>query len=313
LKTEDFVRQRSGEVLQRVNKFLNSIFANPIVTKEIKQRTRSMKFALTLAGWLLLITVFSFIFLKNFAKEFVEVEIYKTNAIGFQIFLIILLTAFFGMLMVILTSQAIAKERENQTLDILLSTTMSNFEIVIGKMIAAAGEVIILFFATFPVYALLYLYGLMKFQDILGMFVYIFVLILFYGSLGLLMSTVLKKSISATVAVIVLVVVIVLISYISVVALSDVISALPSQPTRKDDLIKLLLTSLSPLFALVEYIFTQIGRGDLFFTYGYKVKGYQVHFLLCLIGTFINIALSSYFLNPLRRGFFRKKARAKGV
>lgn len=153
----------------------------------------------------------------------------------------------------------------------------------------------------------------MKFQDILGMFVYIFVLILFYGSLGLLMSTVLKKSISATVAVIVLVVVIVLISYISVVALSDVISALPSQPTRKDDLIKLLLTSLSPLFALVEYIFTQIGRGDLFFTYGYKVKGYQVHFLLCLIGTFINIALSSYFLNPLRRGFFRKKARAKGV
>ncbi|ACM59202.1 ABC-2 family transporter [Caldicellulosiruptor bescii] len=303
-------KQGSEKVLKNIKRFMMAIFSNPIVTKEIKQRTRGLKFSFTIAGWLLLMTLFTIMFLTSYAKPVVVVSSYRGFFTTFCILLIFLFAGFFGLLVVILSSQAIAKEKENQTLDILLSTPLTNFEIVVGKMIAAAGEAVILFFSAVPILVLLYFYGITSMGNILLIMLYVFVLILFYGSLSLLLSTVIKKSIAATVIVVSIVIASTIFSYFIFLTGAQVLVANSPQPGKAQNFWSLISISLSSAFSLIELISIRLNSAPAaFFQYSYKIKGYQIHLIICIVGTILNIYLSALFLSPLRRiRIFRRKS-----
>jgi len=310
LKIREIIsKQGSEEVLKNIKRFLTAIFSNPIVTKEIKQRTRGLKFSFTIAGWLLLMTLFTIMFLKSYTRSVVVISRYRSFVESFCVFLIFLFAGFFGLLVVILCSQAIAKEKENQTLDILLSTPLTNFEIVVGKMIAAAGEALILFFSAVPILVLLYFYGITSMGNILLIMLYVFVIILFYGSLSLLLSTLIKKGIAATVIVVSIVIASTIFSYFIFVTGAQTFVSNSPQPGKTQNFWNLLSISLSSTFALIEFTIVRLNSDmPAFFPYHYKIRGYQIHLIICIVGTILNIFLSALFLSPLRRiRIFRRK------
>jgi ABC-2 type transport system permease protein len=98
-----------------------------------------------------------------------------------------------------LTGGALAGERERQTLDLLLVTRLSAGEVVFGKLAAAVGFAGLLVMATLPLYGLLFLFGGVSLVA-LGRTLVVYAATLFFvGSIGILWSTVLKKTVAAIV------------------------------------------------------------------------------------------------------------------
>lgn len=99
-----------------------------------------------------------------------------------------------------LTGASLAGERERQTLDLLLVTRLSAFEVVVGKLMAALGFAALLLVASLPLYGVLFLFGGVSLVA-LGRTILVYLATLFFvGSIGILWSTMLKRSVAAIVA-----------------------------------------------------------------------------------------------------------------
>lgn len=99
-----------------------------------------------------------------------------------------------------LTGAALAGERERQTLDLLLVTRLTAFEVVWGKLLAALGFAFLLMVASLPLYGVLFLFGGVS-MAALGRTILIYLATLYFvGGLGIFWSTVLKRSVAAIVA-----------------------------------------------------------------------------------------------------------------
>lgn len=93
-----------------------------------------------------------------------------------------------------LSSTAICSEREKQTLDILLSSKLTPFQIIIGKVSASSLRVIILIISTMPLYAIGAIIGVVKISNILSLIVFFIVNTIFVSSIGVFVSTYIKTS-----------------------------------------------------------------------------------------------------------------------
>lgn len=287
------------------------VFINPIVKKEIKQRTRGIKFPATLGGYLLGFTLILWYILSSIMNDTVDVSMARGNFQGVYIFITFLIAAYFGLIIVILCAQAIAKERENQTLDILLSTKMSSFEIVVGKMIAAIGELLIVFISTLPVLVLLYLYSFLGIIELLEIFSYLFIMLLFFGSIGILMSALLKRSMGATVLTLIIIGVLTIGGFIGLLIVERMANQIAAQQnTNIFDFWRLVLSSLSPVLALVEFLNKNMNFMGIW-KYHYQIKGYQIHLIICVVGTILNCYLTTIILDPLRGLKRAKKNKVK--
>lgn len=99
-----------------------------------------------------------------------------------------------------LTGASLAGERERQTLDLLLVTRLSAFEVVFGKLMAALGFAVLLLVASLPLYGVLFLFGGVSLTA-LGRTIIVYLATLYFiGGIGILWSTVLKRSVAAIVA-----------------------------------------------------------------------------------------------------------------
>lgn len=99
-----------------------------------------------------------------------------------------------------LTGAALAGERERQTLDLLLVTRLSAFELVFGKLMAALGFAVLLLVASLPLYGVLFLFGGVSLAS-LGRTLLVYLATLYFvGAIGILWSSILKRSVAAIVA-----------------------------------------------------------------------------------------------------------------
>lgn len=99
-----------------------------------------------------------------------------------------------------LTGASLAGERERQTLDLLLVTRLSSFEVVFGKLMAALGFAVLLLVASLPLYGVLFLFGGVSLIA-LGRTIIVYLATLYFiGGIGIFWSTVLKRSVAAIVA-----------------------------------------------------------------------------------------------------------------
>lgn len=107
---------------------------------------------------------------------------------GFQLGLIILIVP-------ALTGGAISSERERQTLDLMLVTKMSTLSIIVGKLVSSLLVVLLLIVASLPVFAILMYYGNVTIINLLAMFGFFMVTACTVGSISILLSTVIKKTV----------------------------------------------------------------------------------------------------------------------
>lgn len=172
---------------------------NPVYKKELKISMRTIKVALTLLAYNGLLAVIGLIaFYAVFQNA-------RYGGINYEDILMLyaLLTAMeFGMILFVIpayTSSAISGERERQTLEILLTTSMKPIQIIWGKLLSSISTVLLLVFSSLPVLSLVFTIGGVSVGDLAKYVVMIVVTAVFAGSIGLLFSVLFKRTTISTV------------------------------------------------------------------------------------------------------------------
>ncbi|MEK5230921.1 ABC transporter permease subunit [Lysinibacillus sp. FSL K6-0232] len=173
---------------------------NPVLVKELKLRFRSFKsfsglmfylavICLFVAGFLLLTTEFT-------GRGFFRPEM---SFIMFTI-LTILQMALVLFITPSLTAGAISSEREKQTLNILLTTTQSSTQIIVGKLLSSVAFLVLMLIAGLPLYSLVFLFGGVSPSQLASIVFFYLVTVVAIGSVGVMFSTITKRTIVAMIA-----------------------------------------------------------------------------------------------------------------
>ena len=301
---------------------------NPVYVKETKLRVRNIKFALTILFYNLIligIAVFGFEVLFNSGmNDYVN---YGT-AIGLYVALVVLESVMVGFLVPSFTAGRIAGEREKQTLEILLTTTMKPSEIVWGKLMASISMVLLLVVSSLPVISIVFTIGGLALVDLLQFVVLVFVAALLMGSIGVWASTAIKKTVPATVFTFAGIVVLCGVTAIldgviyiigNIFAMNvNHVSGLAASSATLHLGPALLILLINPVVTLIEMLMCQFSGHGLIVTLERTFGGgipdivvdhWFVISLICqLVLTFFIMKLAAKLLDPLRV----KKSRKKG-
>ena len=175
-----------------------------ISVKELRGRMRGRRAFVIITIHLLLVAGFAWMvetlmertLTTNFGSTFSA-----SADIGRALFvaMLILLTLIVLVLAPASTAGAISLEREKQTLDLLTTTPISSLAIVLGKLLSALSWILLLLLASIPVTALVFTFGGVGPDDMVKGYVVLLVTALFYGSVGLFVSALVKRTQAATV------------------------------------------------------------------------------------------------------------------
>ena len=176
-------------------------------SKELRGRMRGPRAFIALTFYLALLagfTVMIYLLQRQAAASqaaFGGGNPYVSAQIGQAVFMTLL---FLQVLLVVFlapaaTSGAISLEREKQTLDLLTATPVSTLAIVLGKLASALAFVVVLILASIPLTAVVFVFGGVAPEDILRGYVVLLVTALGFGSVGILLSSMTRRTQSATV------------------------------------------------------------------------------------------------------------------
>lgn len=168
---------------------------NPILYKELRINMRTSKFPLILALYNLVLSSVAILMLASvqnslnsgFIIEYGDLlEIF--DVLGWiQCILICLIIP-------VTTACSIAGEKDRQTFDLLLTTTIHPFRIIIGKLIASICTTLLLVLSSIPILSLAFILGGMRWEYILYFAIMSVVISIFVGSIGILCSAISKTT-----------------------------------------------------------------------------------------------------------------------
>ena len=172
---------------------------NPVCRKESRLRVRSVKFALTMLLYnLFLLGIALFGFEMAFNVHWNN-HVDYSGATFIYLVLISLETTLVVFMVPAFTAGSLAGEREKQTLDILLTTVMTPWQIIIGKLTSSISIVLLLVGSSLPVLSLVFTVGGVGLPDLFQFVIVIFIIAFFIGSIGVLASSMFQKTVHATV------------------------------------------------------------------------------------------------------------------
>lgn len=173
---------------------------NPVYKRETMVSARSFKLALILLvfnGILALVALLNMY--STLAQVRLTAEIQYSSFLDLYVFVAVLEFVMLIFIMPALTAGSISGERERQTLDLMLTTRMTPAQIVLGKMMASLGTMSLMIISSFPILAMVFVYGGVTVHDIAKLLLCYVASALFIGSLGICCSAVFKKSTLSTV------------------------------------------------------------------------------------------------------------------
>ena len=168
---------------------------NPVYKRETTVRSRSLRMPLIIFAFN---GVLALAALLNMYQTIAQVR--SSATIQYSTFLDLyafVATLEFLLLMFImpaLTSGSISGERERQTLELLFTTHMSPNDIIMGKLLSAVEQLLVLVVSSLPIVLLTFVYGSVDFRD-LTLLLICFTIVAFYaGGIGMLFSSLLRRS-----------------------------------------------------------------------------------------------------------------------
>ncbi len=177
---------------------------NPILRKELMVGSRSIKMSLALMGVNAFLTFIVLIVIVVASLES-SYSGYDYSSLG-SLFPILscIECGMLSLIVPVITSGSISGEREKQTLDIMLTTPISPLAIAFGKLEAAMMVVMMYIITSVPVMAIAFVLGGMSWWALVGLFVMLLSIGIYVGSVGVFCSSLVKKSILATILTIVI-------------------------------------------------------------------------------------------------------------
>lgn len=173
---------------------------NPILKKDLKVTSRSMRLSWGITayeGIILLILIFSLNIFENLSTSFYDAENYYSRLVTLFPILSIAQIVIVGLIIPIMTASSISGEKERQTFDIMLTTSMTPFAIIAGKLFSAVSRVLLFVLASIPLMSIAFIYGGMSWLTLLYFLIAVTLYACFAGSIGILSSTICRKSITA--------------------------------------------------------------------------------------------------------------------
>lgn len=284
---------------------------NPVLLKELKVKMRSWKAALLIGSYNLVLLLLTIFIMRLTVNNDIGVPTQST-IFGTYAFLV---AAQFGLITLIapaLTAGAISGEREKQTLDILLSTTLNHGSIITGKLFSSLSQIILLLVSSAPVFSIIFLYGGIGLAQLLQVYLFFIVIAITLGSVGIFFSTFIKKSTAANV----LTYAVVVFLYLGTILISVFYVQLVIAPNyvNKPYNETFWVFNLNPAIALVSLVIDQFQEGAGRIIPGLTLTVQQGKLHLWHINVIFNICLSAFLLfissiklNPVKRKWFKRK------
>jgi ABC-type transport system involved in multi-copper enzyme maturation permease subunit len=173
---------------------------NPVYKREITVSSRSFRLALILV---LFNCILALVVLLNMYSVVEQVkmtaEIQYSSFINIYAFVAVVEFVMLMFIMPALTAASVSGERERQTLDLLLTTTLKPWEIIWGKLMASFGTMFLMVMSSFPLIFVSFVYGGVTAYDIFILLLCYLSVALLCGSMGICFSSIFKRSTIATV------------------------------------------------------------------------------------------------------------------
>ncbi|SFG39859.1 ABC transporter permease [Oribacterium sp. WCC10] len=172
---------------------------NPIFLKDEITSARRLTLPALLTGvngGLSILILMNLFYIAKSAKATGEIayagflRIYYIAAVA-EILLILIITP-------ALTASSISAERERKTLDLLLTTQLDPWDIVVGKLMGTMGTLLLLVVTSIPILATVYIYGGITFVQIAIFFGFLICSALFCASVGIMVSSFISATTAAT-------------------------------------------------------------------------------------------------------------------
>lgn len=174
---------------------------NPVYKQETRASARSFRLPLVILVFNSVLAAVALLDMYSMiARVRLTAEIQYSSFLSLYVFVAVVEFVLLLLLIPALTAGSISGEREKGTLELLLTTRMSAADIVIGKLSASLSTVFLLIVSSFPMLALVFIYGGVTIPEVGFLLVSYAVTALLLGSVGICCSAWFSRTTFATVA-----------------------------------------------------------------------------------------------------------------
>lgn len=173
---------------------------NPILEKDLKTKMRGWRTPVLLSLYLLFLAAVLFLFFVTNNQMFNQYGYSNFNPrIAVNAYNVIAVFQFALLMLIVpaLTATAISGERERQTLDLMLCSDISTWSVIMGKLVVSISHIMFLVVASLPVLGMVFLFGGITFGEIMLLFLFYVITALMVASLGIFLSTIFRKNVTA--------------------------------------------------------------------------------------------------------------------
>lgn len=176
------------------------MWLNPIVKKDVKVQSRSMRICWGVFAYELILALVFFIamFIIRANNVYSTDNIYS-NLVWLYPTLAATQLIIIGVVVPVRTASAISGEKERQTFDIMMTTNMTPLSIIAGKVMTAIVQSMFYVAASMPIMALCFVIGGMSWSYLFWFLAIAFLMSFFAASIGILCSSLCKRSIAAVI------------------------------------------------------------------------------------------------------------------
>ncbi len=173
---------------------------NPVFRREITVGSRSIRMTAILLVFNSILAAAALFNLFSAAEQVkATAEIQYSQFLELYTFVSSIEFLLLLLIMPALTASSISGERERQTLELMLTTTMAPRDMVLGKLASSLVTMLVLAVSALPLQALVFIYGGITLRDIGMLFLCQGIVALLTGGIGMFYSAMARRSTVATV------------------------------------------------------------------------------------------------------------------
>lgn len=172
---------------------------NPVLAKEVKVKMRTWRIVAMISAYLGVLALVAIFIVMAMLQDY---SMQPSASVTTGAYTVIAVIQFLLLVFIApaLTSGTISGERERQTLDLLLCTRMTPLSIILGKLIAAISQVVLLIVSSLPIFSVVFLFGGISMGNVIQLILFYLVVAVLMGSIGIFASTYIKKTTASNVA-----------------------------------------------------------------------------------------------------------------
>lgn len=293
---------------------------NPILKKDmlISSRNAKMVVTMTLINALCALIVAG-VFLSVSSSSFQE---YYSSVVDIFLLLAICELGVIGLVVPVITATSITGERERQTLEIMLTTPIKPFSIVLGKVASATVMTLMYVTASMPFLAIAFMVGGLSWS---AMFKFIGIIIftdIYVGSFGVFYSSIRRTSVSAAISAIATILAIIILTFVAATMLEGITYTYNYHTGITDYNLAVIniestLLVINPVVWMVDVFMKIFYQESIFSYWSYTVHGSYSRFIseqIVPVSLIVNMSIAALLLWLASRGVAtgRKKKRKRG-